>query len=144
MENGPCSMFEREKSMTGVRHRQIKGIGIALALAIAKLAYPEIGPFSALDITREAASADGFVTVSEPSWGKVAAPSTGTAYYLLDYNSGAVSRLTSSGYAFNDGQNGEYTFSGQFNQAISYSVSFGAFTGTGVSVVSSVINGNVD
>jgi hypothetical protein len=84
---------------------------------------------------------DGISTESDPSWGRVAAPSSGTAYYLLDYLSGTVSSLTPGGYAFNDGQNGIYIFKGPAFQPISYNVTFGAFNDTGISVVSTVING---
>lgn len=79
--------------------------------------------------------------VTSPQWGRVVKPAAGTARYLLDYASGAVSLVSGDGYAFNDGQLGEYTVSGAPSAPLSYSVSIGAFDASGITVVASHING---
>jgi hypothetical protein len=80
--------------------------------------------------------------VTSPSWGKVVKPAAGTARYKLDYATGAVTVVSGDGYAFDDGQLGEYTVSGSPGAPVAFSVGFGAFSGSGVSVVAEHINGN--
>jgi hypothetical protein len=80
--------------------------------------------------------------VASPSWGKVVCPPTGTARYSLDYASGTVAVVSGDGYAFNDGQNGQYSVTGAPSAPISFSVSIGSFSGSGITVVSSTINGS--
>lgn len=79
--------------------------------------------------------------VTNPDWGRVTRPPTGTARYTLDYATSAVTNTSGDGYAFDDGAAGEYTLSGAPSGPVSFSVSIGAFTGSGISVVASHING---
>jgi hypothetical protein len=79
--------------------------------------------------------------VASPSWGKVVKPAAGTARYKLDYSSGAVTLVSGNGYPFDDGQIGEYTVTGAPGAPISFSIAIGAFSGSGVSVVTGHING---
>jgi hypothetical protein len=79
--------------------------------------------------------------IASPSWGKVVKPAAGTARYKLDYSTGAVTLVSGNGYAFDDGQNGEYTVTGAAGAPISFSIAIGAFSGSGVSVVTGHING---
>jgi hypothetical protein len=79
--------------------------------------------------------------VTSPSWGRVVKPAAGTARYKLDYSSGAVTLVSGNGYAFDDGQIGEYTVSGSPGAPVAFSVGFGAFSGSGISVVAEHING---
>jgi len=79
--------------------------------------------------------------LASPSWGKVTRPPTGSADYKLDYSTGAVTLVSGDGYAFDNGQFGEYTLSGAPTAPVSFSVAIGAFSGTGVTVVASHING---
>lgn len=78
--------------------------------------------------------------VASPSWGKVVKPAAGTAQYKLHYSTGAVTLVSGNGYAFDDGQIGEYTVSGSPGAPVSFSIAIGAFSGTGVSVVTGYIN----
>ncbi|HVT11327.1 MAG TPA: hypothetical protein VHE55_03595 [Fimbriimonadaceae bacterium] len=82
--------------------------------------------------------------VTSPNWGKVVKPAAGTARYKLDYATGTVSLVSGDGYAFNDGQLGEYTVTGAPSAPISFSVAIGSFDASGVSVVASHINGTTD
>lgn len=82
--------------------------------------------------------------VTSPSWGRVVKPAVGTARYKLNYSTGEVTLLNGNGFAFDDGQLGEYTVSGSPSAPLTFSVSFGAFSGTGVTVVESHINGVTD
>lgn len=82
--------------------------------------------------------------ITSPSWGQVTRPPTGSADYKLDYSTGAVTLLSGDGYAFDDGQVGEYTLSGAPSAPVSFSVSIGSFSGTGVTVVASHINGTTN
>ncbi len=79
--------------------------------------------------------------VTSPSWGKVVCPPSGTARYALDYATGAVTVVSGDGYAFNDGQSGQYSVTGAPSAPVSFSVSIGAFSGAGITVVHSYING---
>ena len=79
--------------------------------------------------------------VASPSWGKVTVPPSGTARYTLNYSTGAVTLTSGNGYAFDNGQFGQYTVSGAAAAAISYSASIGAFDGLGITVVATHING---
>lgn len=79
--------------------------------------------------------------VTSPQWGRVVKPAAGTARYLLDYATGVVSLVSGDGYAFNDGQLGEYTVTGAPSAPLSYSVAIGAFDASGITVVASHING---
>jgi hypothetical protein len=79
--------------------------------------------------------------VTDPDWGRVTRPPVGTARYTLDYATSAVTNTSGDGYAFDDGAAGEFTLSGAPNGPVSFSVSIGAFSGAGVSVVASHING---
>ena len=80
------------------------------------------------------------------NWGSVARPTNGTTDYTLNYATGAVT-LTSTtstvfpGFAWNNGAAGAWTLSGEVSTAVTFSISIGAFTGTGVSVIASHING---
>jgi hypothetical protein len=79
--------------------------------------------------------------VASPSWGRVVCPPSGTATYALDYAAGGVTVTSGDGYAFNDGQNGQYSVTGAASAPISFSVSIGSFSGTGITVVGATING---
>jgi hypothetical protein len=80
--------------------------------------------------------------VQSPSWGRVVCPPSGTATYTLDYAAGGVTVTSGDGYAFNDGQNGQYTVTGADSAPVSFSVGIGAFSGSGITVTSAIINGN--
>jgi hypothetical protein len=80
------------------------------------------------------------------SWGSVARPGNGTAEYTLGYNTGAVTLTNTTstafpGFAWDDGNAGEWAVTGEPSTGISFSVAIGAFDGTGVSVVAAHING---
>jgi len=79
--------------------------------------------------------------IASPSWGQVVRPTTGSAEYKLDYTTGAVTVVSGLGYAFDNGHFGEYTLSGAPSAPVAYTVSIGAFSGTGVSVIEADING---
>ncbi len=79
---------------------------------------------------------------SDTNWGRVLAPSSGTATYYLDYSSGSTSVSSGSGYCFSDGNAGDYTVSGAQYASVSYSVSVGSFNGSGVSISTMYINGS--
>ena len=79
--------------------------------------------------------------VQSPSWGKVVCPPTGTATYTLDYAAGGVTLTSGDGYAFNDGNNGQYTVTGANNAPVSFSISIGTFSGSGVACTAAYING---
>lgn len=74
-------------------------------------------------------------------WGRVTRPPTGTARYTLDYATGSVTNVAGDGYAFDDGTAGQFTLAGAPTAPVSFSISIGAFSGSGVSVVASHING---
>jgi hypothetical protein len=86
------------------------------------------------------------LTESTPmSWGSVARPGNGTADYTLNYSTGAVtlSANTSTafpGFSWDNGAAGVWAVTGEPSTAISFSVSIGAFDGTGVSVQAAHIN----
>lgn len=80
------------------------------------------------------------------SWGTVAAPGDGTADYTLNYATGAVTLTASTsttfpGYSWDNGAAGLWALAGDANANVSFSVSIGAFDGTGVTVLASHING---
>jgi hypothetical protein len=79
--------------------------------------------------------------VASPSWGKVVCPAAGTARYALDYSTGAVTVVSGDGYAFNNGQIGQYSVTGAPLAPLAYSVSIGSFSGSGITVVTAYING---
>lgn len=79
--------------------------------------------------------------VTSPDWGKVTRPPSGTARFELDSSTGAVSLISGSAYAFNNGAAGEYSVTGAAGAPVAYSVSIGAFSGSGISVVTAYING---
>ena len=79
--------------------------------------------------------------VTDPNWGRVTRPPTGTAEYTLNYTTSAVTNSAGDGYAFNDGAAGEFTLTGAASAPVTFSIGIGAFSGTGVSVVSAHING---
>jgi hypothetical protein len=84
------------------------------------------------------------------NWGRVALPANGTTDYTLDWSTGAVA-LTSStstdfqGFAFDDGWSGAWQISGgTAGSSVSYGISSGGFSGSGVSVVAMHIGGTSD
>jgi len=79
--------------------------------------------------------------IASPSWGQVVRPTSGSAQYKLDYSTGAVTVVSGLGYAFDNGHFGEYTLTGSPNAPVAYPVSIGAFSGSGVTVIESDING---
>lgn len=79
--------------------------------------------------------------LTDPSWGTVVRPSSGTTRYQLGYNTGAVTVVSGTGHSFNDGLFGSYLVNGALSAPISYSVSIGSFSGSGVSAVIGHING---
>ena len=79
--------------------------------------------------------------VASPDWGKVTRPSSGTARYTLNYSTGATTLTSGTGHAFSNGANGSYTVGGTASSPVSFSVSIGAFSGSGITVVASHING---
>jgi hypothetical protein len=79
--------------------------------------------------------------VASPDWGKCVAPAAGTARYTLSYATGAVTLTSGDGYTFNNGHLGEYTVGGAVGAPLAFSVSIGAFSGSGITVVASHING---
>lgn len=81
---------------------------------------------------------------ASPDWGRVTRPPSGTARYTLDYSSGAVTLISGDGYAFDDGTAGDYTLSGAPTAPVSFSVAIGAFSGSGITVVASHINGTAN
>ena len=78
---------------------------------------------------------------ADTNWGRVVVPASGNATYLLDCNTGATSLVSGSGFSFSDGNAGDYSVTGVASASVSYSVSVGSFTGTGVSITSMTING---
>lgn len=79
--------------------------------------------------------------VASPDWGKVTRPPSGTARFTLNYATGAVTLVSGSAYAFDNGQAGQYTVSGAPSAPVAFSASIGAFSGSGITVVASHING---
>lgn len=79
--------------------------------------------------------------VQSPNWGQVVCPPSGTATYTLDYAAGGVTVTSGDGYAFNNGQNGQFAVTGAANAPVAFSVTIGSFSGSGVSCTSAYING---
>jgi hypothetical protein len=92
------------------------------------------------------------ITLSETtpmSWGSVARPANGTTDYTLNYSTGAVSVTATTstnfpGFAVDNGANGVWAVAGEASTGISYGISIGAFSGTGVTVLAAHINGTSD
>ncbi len=80
--------------------------------------------------------------VTSPSWGTVARPTSGTCGYLLSPTTVLVSVVSGSGFSFLDGGAGSCLLTGLAFRTISYSVSVGPFSGTGISVTAAYIGGN--
>lgn len=79
-------------------------------------------------------------------WGSVARPGNGTADYTLNYATGAVTLTANTstafpGFSWDNGAAGVWAVTGEPSTAFSFSVSIGAFNGTGVSVQAAHING---
>ncbi len=79
--------------------------------------------------------------VTNTSWGTVTLPPTGTVTYTLNPTTSAVTVSSGTGHSFGDGVAGSYLVSGGPLLPVSYSVSIGAFSGSGVSVLNAYING---
>jgi hypothetical protein len=123
-----------------------KNTGLKAILAMATLVVMSASASAQVIDTTGTASVDvqpalSIARVTSPSWGKVVKPAAGTARYKLDYATGAVTLVSGNGYAFDDGQLGEYTVTGAPNAPISFQVDIDTFSGTGVSVVLAHING---
>jgi hypothetical protein len=92
------------------------------------------------------------LTLSETtpmSWGSIARPGNGTADYTLNYTSGAVTLTANTstaypGFAVDNGAAGVWAVTGEPSTGITYSVSIGAFDGTGVTVQAAHINGTAN
>ena len=133
-------------ALTG-RYKQVKRI-IAVRGAICVVIAAVLTAMAGAQLTDTSATAAVNVQpaltltmVASPSWGKVVAPASGTATYALDYSTGAVTVVSGDGYAFDNGQIGSYSVTGAAGAPISFSVAIGAFSGSGISVVSGYING---
>lgn len=79
--------------------------------------------------------------VTNTSWGTVTLPGSGTTTYNLDPSTSAVTVTSGNGHAFGDGLAGSYLVTGGPLLPVSYSVSIGSFSGTGVTAVDAYING---
>jgi len=84
------------------------------------------------------------VKIADADWGKVVPPATGIATYLLDYRTGRVSCQSGGGFAFGDGHRGEFLVSGAPGAPIAYSVNMTMLGGEGMTIVSTVVNGNLE
>jgi|GEM_PF-2552237 len=81
--------------------------------------------------------------VTDPDWGRVTRPPSGTAEYTLNYTTSAVTNSAGDGYAFDDGAAGEFTLTGAASAPVTFAISIGAFSGaTPVTVVAAHINGS--
>ena len=124
--------------MNGTKIRTLGALcGLTFLTALAGAQVVDTSGTASVDVQ----PALSITLVASPEWGKVTRPPTGTARYTLSYSTGAVSLVSGDGYAFDDGQAGEYTLSGAPLAPVSFSVAIGAFSDTGVSVVASHING---
>lgn len=117
----------------------------AVIVAVALFAISATAGAQSITDTSGTASVDvqpalSLSLVASPSWGQVVRPTSGTARYKLNYSTGAVTVVSGLGFAFNNGHLGEYTLTGSPSAPVAFSVSIGAFSGTGVTVVASHIN----
>jgi hypothetical protein len=79
--------------------------------------------------------------VTNPTWGTVTLPATGTTNYSMSTSTGIVTETSGTGFSFGDSLAGAYLVTGAASEPVTYSVSIGAFSGTGVTVVAPYING---
>lgn len=81
---------------------------------------------------------------SDTNWGTVTLPTSGSTEYTLSTTTGLVTVTSGTGFSFGDSYYGQYTLNGGALAPVSFSVSIGAFSGSGVTVVSSYVNGTSD
>lgn len=133
---------------TEVRPIVTKNRFLVVLIAGAMMALPASSAAQVVDATGTAGvdiePALALALVASPNWGRVVAPAAGNARYKLDHSTGAVSLVSGNGYTFDDGQAGEYTVTGSPGAPISFNVAIGAFTGAGITVIESHINGVTD
>ena len=126
------------------KHITLRNVGVIAALAfLSSLAGAQVVDTSST-ASVNIQPALSLTLVTDPDWGRVTRPPSGTARYTLDYGTSAVTNTSGDGYAFDDGAAGEFTLSGAPNGPVSFSVSIGAFTGSGITVVASHINGTAN
>src|SRR5689334_3684616 len=83
-------------------------VGLMLLSAIAGAQVSDTNGTATVDVQ----PALSLTLVASPQWGKVTAPPSGTARYTLSYATGAVTLTSGNGYAFDNGQAGQYTVNG--------------------------------
>ncbi|HWD38371.1 MAG TPA: hypothetical protein VG944_05950 [Fimbriimonas sp.] len=79
--------------------------------------------------------------LANTNWGTVTLPTSGTTNYTLSTSNGQVTITSGSGFSFGDSNAGSYLITGGALEPVSYSVSIGSFSGTGVSVVDAYVDG---
>jgi len=127
------------KNLRNLLRIAILGLGMAAAVFANAQAVDTTGSavvtvIPSLTITRN----------SDTNWGRVMVPASGTATYLLDYRTGATSLTAGNGFCFSDGNAGDYSITGLAGATVSYSVSVGSFSGSGLSIASMEINGHTN